>query len=1177
MMSSLPTLLTLLALSQTPSPASSQPTLKSVPPVSESAPRVQEPALEEELPALKEVAPTLEAPDSVVETPAHPCAGKPIYSVRLAGCKGPVCESGEMLAGFVSLTDISPGQVLNAADIARAIGRLEATGFFRSVALTCRPKGEEVVLVIEVRPHRFVRKVSVEGNQYFREAELAKRLTLHSGDPLDVEPGRVEDNETVQRLIESLRALYLREGLQEVYFDVTADLIDETTLDLTVHIEEGERDRVRALDIQHIRRPVSDPNALACPKISKRKLTELVAVGIGEVVTERQLRKTSRRLKKFFQSVGYERPSVKALTVGDPLTLRVRVKTNRCWLVRVWEREAMSLSATRSEPAFRFRDPVDGVRLLADRAPYLRSDLEEWRPVLPFAESGVFEREEAMRGVEAIHSVLESQGYFFGEVRLEHRRLQTARSKRRSDKSTPSVMGTVDYYLTRNYERRLQGLTFTGLETFTPQQLQEIMDTRVYDFLEAEGYLQLQQVFFDLTKVKRFYQERGFYDFRYGLQGEPGQLTPRRQRREEGEWVIWEHRFRDRGFRVRKRKGEMVLYLEIPIIEGPRTKVSKVTVLGTNALKSSLARRLLGFGEGDPYGKFYLEEGLKGLKQWYAKRGYHRTRLFPTCEAHDPEPLDGLCDAAQVRSNSVEFVLRVDEGPRSHVGEIFWRGNFRTDPEVLLRDLPQPGTPYREAAVSEASRKLRNLGVFNSVKIQPIGLDETPSRETIALVVSVEEGRTRFLDFAIGFRTIDREYDQGTKAPALLGSIIGQATAASDRSSIGLGRDWALSLPDVLLKLEVEFLEYNFLGLGWQFSLPFEYGFSTNDYLRLGSLTPTLRIPRPGGTDLDTEFKLLAELDRVNDPLDRTEFGLYSSLNWPVVKHMSLGVGLDFGMICFKNPESHDPICDMDEYSPQFRPSLRWRWDTQDNPLNPTRGFTLGAEFKYIFGRSRDELVDLQAAEQLSDDFANFLRWEASAEVVIDTRIGPVLAAFVRYGGSYQIGGDGNSLLPANEIYTLGGSNGMRGYADHSVGRYDANGWLDTGYVNNQGNLVGAIVDYRSDGGGNVVLNGNVEVRLPIFKRYGVWAATFLDVGAVARDHSQIYPESFRFSTGLGVRYLIGNQIPLRLDWGLALGEKRCLAYSPTADFTDPNFDPDEACASREDGYQIHLDLLYPF
>ena len=1170
MLASLPIALALLMVAQAPQPESEPEAGRSAPGVVEDASSTRGP-----LPALDEVAPSLEVDAPVESSPTHPCVGRPIYSVRLSGAQGPLFDSGEMRAGFVTLTDIEPGATLSEKHIAYAIARLEATGFFRSVALECSVKGEELALVVQVQPHRFVRKVTIRGNQFFRESELSKRVTLHSGDALDVEPGQESQSEALQRLIDSLRALYFKEGLEDVRFEVKVTLVDETTLDLSVDIDEGERDRVRSLDIAHEPVIVTKAGALRCPKVEQRRLEALVNVNVGEVVTARQLREMKRRLKGFFQSVGFERPEVEADTVGDPLSLRVRVKTNRCWLVRVWEREAASLSASRSEPAFRFRDPVDSESVGGTPAPFERTPLKPWRTLLPFSESGVFEREEALRGVEVMRAILESQGFAFADVRLEHRALQTRERRRRSQASSP-VMGTIDYYITKNYERRLQGLHFPGRESIEEEELLSVMDTQVYDFLGDAGALQVQKILYDLTKVKRYYQERGFYAFDYTLRGEPEQMVPRRTRRIEGDTVIWEYRFRDRGFRVTKEKGQMVLYLEVPFEEGPQTMATKVTVLGAKRLPPVLARVQLNVEAGFPYGKVMLESGLKRLKLWYAERGYHQMTVVPTCEAYKPGPESGECDPLNVRSGEVELVYRVNEGPQSSVGEIFWRGNFETAPSVLLRDLPEPGTPYRAADIAMAARKLRNLGVFNSVKITPIGIEESPARDEIALVVSVEEGRTRFVDLAIGFRTIDRDSDKGTKAPAFLGSLIGQATAASDRISNGLGRDWALALPDVLLKVEAEYLEYNFLGLGWQFSLPVQYGFSTNDYLRLGSLTPTIRIPRPGGTDLETEIKLLAEIDRVTDQIDRTEFGLYSSLNWPVMQRMSLGFALDFGMICFKQPGDPNPLCELAEYYPQFRPSIRWRWDTQKNPLNPTQGFTLAAEFKYIFGRSSDELIGLEAARELSTEYANFLKWETSAEVVIDTRVGPIIAAFVRYGGSHQIGGDGTALLPANEIFTLGGSNGIRGYTDHAVGRYDASGLLDRGWIDEQGNRVGAIYDYRQDGGGNVVLNGSVEVRIPLLKKIGLWAATFVDAGAVARTHADLHPKSFRFSAGAGIRYLIGNQIPVRLDWGFALGEKRCIAWSRGADLSVDPLAPD-ACAQEEEGDRIHFDLLYPF
>ncbi|MDP6945734.1 MAG: POTRA domain-containing protein, partial [Myxococcota bacterium] len=516
---------------------------------------------------------------------------------------------------------------------------------------------------------------------------------------------------------------------------------------------------MRVLDLQHVPTKAEGEGALNCPEVSRRRLHDLVDIVVGQVVTERQMRETKRSLKKFFQSIGYERPTIEADTVGDPLTLRVRVKTNRCWLLRVWEREAMSLSAARKEPAFRFPDPIGRAGSKAEPAPFMRGEFETWRPLLPFAESGVFERVEALRGVGAIRAVLENQGFLFAEVRLEHQRLQGRGSQRAADDPMSPVMGTIDYYVTHNYERRLQGLRFEGLESFGEEEVIAIMDTKVHDFLGDVGHLELQKMFFDLTKVKRYYEERGFFAFKFGLVGEEGQLSPRRSRREDGEWLIWEYRFRDRGFRVRKRKTEMVLYLDVPIIEGPRTKVISTTFVGHDALSEGAAKKLFALDEGSSHGKVFLEKGLEKLKAWYSERGYHRASISPKCQAYEPDASMEECDPLRVRSNTVALELQVTEGPRSSVGEIFWRGNFKSHPDLLLRDLPQTGDPYRAAAIVEAARKIRNLGVFNSVKIEPIGIDETPPREKIALVVAVEEGRSRFMDFAFGFRTIDRDFD----------------------------------------------------------------------------------------------------------------------------------------------------------------------------------------------------------------------------------------------------------------------------------------------------------------------------------------------------------------------------------------------------------------------------------
>ena len=273
-----------------------------------------------------------------------------------------------------------------------------------------------------------------------------------------------------------------------------------------------------------------------------------------------------------------------------------------------------------------------------------------------------------------------------------------------------------------------------------------------------------------------------------------------------------------------------------------------------------------------------------------------------------------------------------------------------------------------------------------------------------------------------------------------------------------------------------------------------------------------------------------------------------------LARQMSMGVSLDAGAIAFADPEADQDVSLVDRISggltPQVRPFVRWRWDTQDNPLNPTRGFALAASAGYILEIDRETVAN-ERKTVLND----FIKWEASAEGAHETRLGPVLAGMIHYGGSL---GEGTSLLPPNERFTLGGTTGMRGFADHAVGRYASDGTLALD-----------LVDIEQLGGGNVVLNGSLEVRFPLIRQAGVWMGAFVDAGVLGRTHSDLHPKAVRASSGVGLRYLIGNQIPVRLDWGFILGETRCLQWRADA--------PGGTCEMREEDSAFHFDLLYPF
>ena len=190
-------------------------------------------------------------------------------------------------------------------------------------------------------------------------------------------------------------------------------------------------------------------------------------------------------------------------------------------------------------------------------------------------------------------------------------------------------------------------------------------------------------------------------------------------------------------------------------------------------------------------------------------------------------------------------------------------------------------------------------------------------------------------------------------------------------------------------------------------------------------------------------------------------------------------------------------------------------------------------------------------------EFQRFIKWDFSIKGALKIRPGFILALFLRYGGS-----DATELqpLPDGERFTLGKSNGLRGYGDKSVGRYDT-----------LGHLIKPAPLNRLDLGGNVLLNFNLEIRIPIAKKAGLWAVAFYDVGALAADHSQLYFSSFRSAAGLGLRYLVLNQIPIRIDLGFILGKSRCESYK------DPTPGGDLACSRWEERASLQFGFLYPF
>jgi outer membrane protein insertion porin family len=193
-----------------------------------------------------------------------------------------------------------------------------------------------------------------------------------------------------------------------------------------------------------------------------------------------------------------------------------------------------------------------------------------------------------------------------------------------------------------------------------------------------------------------------------------------------------------------------------------------------------------------------------------------------------------------------------------------------------------------------------------------------------------------------------------------------------------------------------------------------------------------------------------------------------------------------------------------------------------NSPLNPSQGFLVKLRPEWVTGSAnRNAVEDSFFRLQLTASY--YLNFWETITFGQGIRLGQVIPLF-----------DRESIVPPDERFYLGGVASLRGFPEDSVGLRE---------------------NQTQEPGGEFIINYNAELRYPLIKEYGIWGATFVDLGVLAdcrvdEDLTQrqgCYQDAFpagetlgklRASAGLGLRYLIADQIPIVLDYGVLLNRR---------------------------------------
>jgi outer membrane protein assembly factor BamA len=184
--------------------------------------------------------------------------------------------------------------------------------------------------------------------------------------------------------------------------------------------------------------------------------------------------------------------------------------------------------------------------------------------------------------------------------------------------------------------------------------------------------------------------------------------------------------------------GKLILQVE----EEERFTIGEIKTEGNRFFSDSYILSDFDMKEGQVFSQKVLERDLDELLVKYADNG------FPFCAV---SPSDFKLDE---NLNHIDFVLRVDEGSLTKIGDVEIAGNDRTKDWVIIRELGVAKEDiYSQAEIEEGLRRLGRLEVLEVVDYELRVIREG----WVRLVFNVAEKRSNSIEGIVGWAAEERE------------------------------------------------------------------------------------------------------------------------------------------------------------------------------------------------------------------------------------------------------------------------------------------------------------------------------------------------------------------------------------------------------------------------------------
>ena len=573
--------------------------------------------------------------------------------------------------------------------------------------------------------------------------------------------------------------------------------------------------------------------------------------------------------------------------------------------------------------------------------------------------------------------------------------------------------------------------------------------------------------------------------------------------------------FKVTGTKIEKSLSRENYIVKILIDEGKLYFYGDVVVNNYIDLDNNIVFKKQPSDKGDllPFNAMWLSEQRMFLIKYFQKRGYWFVSVSPDIKFEKVLLKKGFSVAVKPKSHKVFVSWNIKLGEKVRFGKVLLKGSTKLPFKTIFKELRfKEGEDWSKEKIDLSINRLKNLDLFKSINLQPykslasktltlnvssenISSDSLSeeSKYTKSIILNLIDDDTFESRFRLGYFLTSKNFLFKRQSTYKVGTslIVRNPTNSADKLLCNV--DWTR----FERRLDIDYQIPSLFNL----SVMSKFKIYANKYVHPVQI---------GESDSAYEAEQNGFLFSFNNEYRRNYFwGVNIGEEW--MKTSRVRGNLNF---------SEDLI---DKTIPVFflEPSIII--DRRDDKINVTKGSLSFFSIKYMIPSKFKQITFRLMFEQ-----SFFYPVYKSTVLGIRFRWGHIFRDKFEY------------VMPVERFY-LGGPYSVRGYEK------DALPPLGVSYdVEDKENI---LTNYTIQGGGSM-LNGNCELRIPIYKSF--WGVLFQDIGVLSQSgfsgfKGRWYPASgfgFRYKTPIGaLRFDIGWKWKKRLPgdssyaWYLTLGE----------------------------------------